>query len=213
MCDLKRHVNIHLGERHFNCMVTGCSKDYGSKRCLDQHMALVHHSKGSFKCTNCPMTFGSKHYLTQHTANSHLHRPFKCKEIGCSKDFGTKRYLNRHMAVVHFAKKTYKCTASNCERIFGGKSELEIHQRSAGHGKEKLMCHFANCTAAFASTSKLSRHKKTVHLKEKPFKCLEQQHSTTSTWSFLSETPVIFFGHSQLMNYDGPCSYNFGSEA
>ena len=118
----------------------------------------------TFKCINCPMTFGSKHYLTQHTSNSHLHRPFKCKETGCSKDFGTKRYLNVHMAVVHLANKTYKC---NCERIFGSKSELEIHQRSAGHGKEKLVCHFANCTAAFASTSKLSRHKKTVHLKEK----------------------------------------------
>ena len=41
-------VNKHQAERPFKCKVTGCSKEFGSKLCLGQHMAVVHIAKETF---------------------------------------------------------------------------------------------------------------------------------------------------------------------
>ena len=59
--DLKRHRQIHTGDRLHSC--TQCEKRFTTEHYLRQHMN-VHSSK--YKCTECGKCFSSKRNLTVH---------------------------------------------------------------------------------------------------------------------------------------------------
>lgn len=99
-------------------------------------------------------------YLLAHKKS---HNPHECEE--CHKKFTTEISLKLHLQRFHTGK-TFKC--STCGRTFSQKSSVKNHERVHAGGS-LFRCEV--CSMTFTRKSYLAQHSKTVHVRERKWKC------------------------------------------
>ena len=123
--NLKQEVHIKESpiEDDINCLeCPKCFKTLGSKRNLEQHIAIVHEGLKPFKCDLCGESFVTKRSQVKHVRIVH-DRSFECPK--CLKTFYSKRDMNIHVDTVHERKKPFK--RDHCEKSFCSNLKHEKH--------------------------------------------------------------------------------------
>ena len=135
-----------------------CSKDFGSKRSLDNHI-YTHKEINKIKCIFCPKEFFNKHALNVHLVIHTGATPFKCDY--CQKHFTQQATLKTHL-LTHSGERTFQCP--QCRRCYSQSSTLYRHIRQYHSGIEPYACSF--CSHKFKELSNLKRHIGAKHSEE-----------------------------------------------
>jgi len=171
VCDLKRHIVQHTGERAWQCEV--CAKSFGRKDGLTRHM-LTHSDSSEqvfYICNVCGKKLTSSrsrniHELS-HTGQFLLH----CEE--CSKGFNENSALEKHKIKEHGG--SYSNFCEKCGKGFLIQRALNAHSQRCGDIKPKKKqikghhpCYV--CNKIFNRKCNLERHLK-MHRGEKDYFC------------------------------------------
>ena len=203
--NLRNHIEIHLNQRRFKCLV--CGKGFNTSSLLCYHKKSAHGLGNPVKrekiypCKFCGKKFSKQYYVRVHTKGHLNKKEYKCTL--CGKEFNTRNNLNvhriSHMSVrdhtceycgkgfkrrdamrVHVRSclnmRTYKCTV--CEKGFNSSTALQSHLAVHKPGKD-YTCH--RCGKAFKRLGGMKNHMK-IHLNEKAYKCnvCGKGHNTSS---------------------------------
>ncbi len=133
-------------------------------------IAVPRHLGPTYKCHICGRTFSDQLYLEKHF---HIHRRvasanappkrFQCLYCTYSSDY--KALLEDHVRI-HTGEKPFACRY--CGRRFRSKGALKNHEMRES-GVKNYPC--GVCDKSFATIDGRGKHFKTVHLKERRFKC------------------------------------------
>ncbi|KAF6197789.1 hypothetical protein GE061_008755 [Apolygus lucorum] len=162
--NLKTHVNIHTGERRFNC--TKCLFSTPIKARLASHYNSHkdgNPKRGSGVCPVCRRCFTSYSQLEIHRKKHVLSPPFQCNS--CGETFGSREDLFDHHTF-HVDSVAMPCLF--CDFKCFEDSTMHYHLGTV-HGSEKpFQCD--TCSSRFTSLVHWKRHQ-LVHTGVKPFKC------------------------------------------
>ena len=154
--ELKRHMQVHAGERFYKC--TECAKSCATASDLKKHLR-VHTGERPYSCSECQRTFSRSDSLCRHMRIAHIEdNPFKCNE--CKWFFASLFDLEKHMRV-HTRERIHKCT--ECEKAFTSARYLKSHMRV--HSGERPFC-CSICDKTFSHSSNRNNHMRRVHLEE-----------------------------------------------
>uniref|UniRef100_A0A3Q2CSN1 C2H2-type domain-containing protein n=1 Tax=Cyprinodon variegatus TaxID=28743 RepID=A0A3Q2CSN1_CYPVA len=92
--DLDRHMRIHTGEKHFECL--SCGRSFSQKSDLDRHIP-IHTGEKPFPCMISNKNFAVKNSLTKHVRIHTCEKPFCCTI--CGNSFTLKHYLINYMRI------------------------------------------------------------------------------------------------------------------
>jgi uncharacterized Zn-finger protein len=144
-----------------------CGKVLSNNGRLNGHMKIVHLKEDFKLCNICCKYFSSTAAMNRHVRTVHLlEQNYKCQL--CSKRFGYNSEMNRHIRSVHTKEKHFKCYF--CSKLFVSFEHLKIHTW-IHTGEKPLTCYF--CQKDISVADDLSAHIRTIHTKERPFKCTE----------------------------------------
>ncbi|CAG2101860.1 unnamed protein product [Medioppia subpectinata] len=165
--ELKQHINIHLNENPFECIV--CEKKFSKLVYLRNH-EKTHSSIKDKVCGTCGARFALNKLLKTHmkTHDSNRDRNVTCNV--CGAQFYSKPILESHMKR-HLPKadRPFKCEFPDCRYAFVNNSELLAHQRVHTSTDDKvLLCD--QCGYKTKSVSALRKHYR-QHTGDKPFEC------------------------------------------
>ncbi len=79
--NLKDHMLIHAGIKHFTC--SQCGKSFTRKNQLKDHL-VTHSSEKPFRCSECGNTFSCNKSLKDHMLIHAGIKPFSCSQCGKS---------------------------------------------------------------------------------------------------------------------------------
>ncbi|XP_060073763.1 uncharacterized protein LOC132553533 [Ylistrum balloti] len=140
-----------------------CSKQFWSRRSLQEHIALRH---SEHKCKLCNKVFSERRYLQTHLKRHANIRNYTCSV--CGWQFMERFKMKLHMES-HKERKDrrlpYKC--SMCGNQFYNRASWTDHLNTHT-GNRPYTCML--CNNSFAHRIGLKRHMMT-HIKEKPYKC------------------------------------------
>ena len=88
---VKRHVEVHSGNKHIKC--TQCKKSFNRSSTLKRHLK-IHSSEKPYKCTQCKKCFNQSSNLKTHVRIHSGDKPIKCDQ--CHKCFKCNKTLKRH---------------------------------------------------------------------------------------------------------------------
>ena len=120
-CNLRRHKQIHTGEKPFAVLV--CKTSCNQRSNQTEHQC-IHIGEKPFKCEVCEKTFARISHLKVHQQIHTGEKPFECAV--CRKSFARRSDLNEHQGV-HTGEKPFECTV--CRKPFTRRSDLNVHQR------------------------------------------------------------------------------------
>jgi hypothetical protein len=121
-------INHHILERNYKCQL--CSKRFGYKSDLNQHIQSAHTKEKPFKCYFCSKSFINFRVLKFHTWIHTREKSLTC--YFCRKDFSFVRDLSIHIGRFHTKERPFKCI--QCQlRCYSSKSNLNAHVRKK-HG-------------------------------------------------------------------------------
>ena len=181
---IKKHTKIVQTQLKYKC--TLCFFSTRNKMLYRQHHQI--HKLKSYKCPNCDMICSSVTSLLHHkrskhprtkmiekcnichqTVNisSHSHKEPNTKHVcsECNKKFASKINLKIHIRT-HTKEKPYKCM--KCNILFSQASGLSTHKLACNDIREVPCTLFLK---KFRNESEKNRHIKTVHMKQRNFKC------------------------------------------
>ena len=184
-CDFTTHLssyipchvrNVHERLNTFTCTFSGCNYSTYYKSGFNQHSRS--HSTDLVVRRPVPCTFSGCDYRTinMYCLKKHIHcrhNPALTKEVQCPmcpKRFYCKSGLNHHVKGFHLNEKPYKC--DKCSYATTTSTLLERHQQrrhERGKPNAKFVCNL--CGYGAFSKSESQRHYKTIHTKERKFKC------------------------------------------
>ena len=123
---LEDHMNLHTGNRPFECPVPGCGTTFSNRAMLYKHKKT--HSK-EFACPapGCKLVYSNAYDLKRHSVAHSDERPFACKT--CGKTFKLENALIAHQRV-HTGEKKFMCEHPGCGKKFGYKVDLKRHERT-----------------------------------------------------------------------------------
>ncbi|POM68812.1 Hypothetical protein PHPALM_14978, partial [Phytophthora palmivora] len=93
--NLKRHVNIHNGDKKFGCKF--CGKRFLRKADMEVHYR-VHTGEKPYRCKyeECGKCFARRSDLLSHERTHTGRKPFACAFPGCDRSFARKFDLHKH---------------------------------------------------------------------------------------------------------------------
>lgn len=133
---LKRHNDMHTGEKPFKCIEPGCTLAFSKHHQLRSHISMFHCPPGTM--------------------------PFLCTSANCTKSFPTNQKLKAHMRT-HEGRR-YICSHPDCikndqEEIFTNWSALQLHTRSV----HPAICPYPSCKGKIFSQQKGLRAHMKLH--------------------------------------------------
>nr|CAD7427474.1 unnamed protein product [Timema monikensis] len=137
LCDLKKHLNGHRGEKAYQCTV--CEKRFSQRSGINTHL-LVH--------TACKCLFLGE-------------RPYACPE--CPYSFNVKSNLNKHIER-HSKIEDGPFVCDDCGKVFENKKSLVNHMR---HHLSEASLWCRECGKYFTYKKVYTRHVFTVHTMKK----------------------------------------------
>ncbi|CAH0474732.1 unnamed protein product [Peronospora belbahrii] len=126
--NLKRHVNIHKGEKKFACKF--CNKCFLRKADMEVHYR-VHTGEKPYRCkyNECGKCFARRSDLLSHERTHTGRRPYACTFSACDRRFARKFDLHKHQRLHEdqadtFGKsKTKKRKLSSCQTLASTRNE------------------------------------------------------------------------------------------
>ena len=176
--DAIRHEKIHAGEKPFLCRI--CGKGFSQSSNCYRHERT--HPKEKPKCQRCGATFSRTDLLASHVCINEKYNAVKIKQEADLQVCEVKT-LSRSSAMAGYSvanpsrsvamhsrtlviRKRYKC--SQCGRDFSQSSNCKRHERL--HRGDKPY-HCKQCDKHFTLSGNLKRHSRTVHARQRNFKC------------------------------------------
>ncbi|KAF8788103.1 Myoneurin like protein [Argiope bruennichi] len=157
--NLKRHMQIHEGEKTHRCDF--CEKSFHQKSNLQIHVRM-HTGDKPFPCDVCGMRFRENFYLKRHMQIHDGEKNHRCDF--CEKSFQEKCDLQIHIRT-HTGEKPFTCDVCGlrfkAKKFF--KSHMQIHKGGYPH-----KCYI--CGKSYAQKYYLNVHFRS-HTGEKPFSC------------------------------------------
>ncbi|XP_065346837.1 zinc finger protein 85-like [Cloeon dipterum] len=167
-CDLKMHLNIHLGIMKNICEI--CGKQFHHRSNLIRHSRL-HSGVKPYVCCTCGVRFNQVSALKNHISHRH---PVGNKKDGypcpsCGKIMTTIAVLKKHLKLVHKSsldsavnKIQSKETSSRkfyckiCGLNFNNQSALHDHEKETHASAEEFSC--KSCNQKFKSIGDIKTH-------------------------------------------------------
>ncbi|CAG8495642.1 1373_t:CDS:2 [Funneliformis mosseae] len=114
--NLKRHLELHKGEKPFICDEPGCGKRFALRDYVKTHQKRQHEMKRRQNESN-------KHHQQSKKDNKEV----KCPNPGCDQIL-SKRFLDKHLKI-HESEMPYVCNKPGCGKRFTIPDYLKIHQK------------------------------------------------------------------------------------
>ncbi|KAL2834066.1 hypothetical protein BJY01DRAFT_224631 [Aspergillus pseudoustus] len=136
----------------------------------------------------CDKAFNRPARLQEHVRSHNNERLFSCTYDGCDKTFLRASHMNHHVKSAHTGVRDYICDRPGCGKSFVTGSRLRRHL-AAHDGQDKYRCtEHPPCNESFRKHSTLQKHVLSVHLKQKPFQCTQDNPETGEKCSMAFET-------------------------
>ena len=120
---------------------------------------------------------------------------FVCNK--CDKTFISVNEINKHKRLIHSNDRQFVCPRSDCWKTFKRRDHLIRHKQTHCSVKP-FKCN--QCYQRFSRRSHVNRHKRTVHQKNKPFKCDVQRCDQSSDKPFKCNQCDYRFTERRLLN-------------
>ncbi|CAF0899888.1 unnamed protein product [Didymodactylos carnosus] len=140
----KKHLLIHVGDKHYSCTYPGCKRLFYTQPNLNRHIRTVHLRVRTYTCTfpNCGKTFTRNDTLKNHRSKHFPNMIMKCPYVDCDEKFRIRStyhaHLKRHRTDGNKRQNgnlnntvSYVCTIQNCSFTTGNKSSLKQHLTKA----------------------------------------------------------------------------------
>ncbi|XP_033953555.1 zinc finger protein 431-like [Pseudochaenichthys georgianus] len=144
---LRRHEQIHTGQRQHTCPT--CGKSFFYKATYDYHQR-IHTGERPFGCDVCGKRFIIPQALKSHKLQHSGEKPHQCEQ--CDKAFRIYTNLLRHMRV-HTGEKPYECEV--CGVRFRQLGHVKFHMQ-VHTGERPYSC--SSCGLGFSDSRLLKRH-------------------------------------------------------
>jgi insecticidal toxin complex protein TccC len=154
--NLKRHIQVHGGEKKFICET--CKREFRSRSSHDRHVR-THAPRVHQLCNICGKSFlnSQSHsiHMRRHTGQGAQECPV------CSKQFFHSGHLTVHIRSHNMAE---HLVCNVCQKTFSQKSNLVVHMRVHSVNKPiKDSCPAPGCFSQFSSKQARNKHMKKFH--------------------------------------------------
>ncbi len=193
--DLRRHENIHTGQRPYacqhcdlcfaeignlrrhekrkhspekRCICSECGESFADSTPLRVHQRRRHSGEKPHACGECEMTFTTSAELRTHKRKHSEEKPFVCKE--CGKRFTQKQNMRAHQRR-HINEKSYLCGV--CGKGFNDPGDMRVHNRRCRNVK---LYPCGQCDKRCVTSGDIRAHQQT-HDRPTDFPCPYQEHS------------------------------------
>lgn len=169
----RKHVHPENGVKEYKCAI--CGYETNDKGRLNQHLR-IHDNVKKFKCGHCQKFFSLKSNLKMHIKAVHdSNKDYRCEK--CGYQTNRKDGYDKHL-LVHESGIRFWCKM--CNLGFDCMANLKQHDKEnheVGADGKKFEC--KKCGTRFGQKPTLEKHYRTVHAKDKMFKCQGCSYEST----------------------------------
>lgn len=155
-------INVHYSEKEdkfikkFICPF--CARFV---RCVEDHIAIVHHNEKNFYCDLCPFSSYKRSPFEEHMKSKHLPKNIKCSL--CDFTTCTQQRLKSHIVNRHESRQDAHLPCPYCSKLFRTKYAVEYHINRKHKCDMNFSCAAPGCKRAFHTNVEMLNHYKNIH--------------------------------------------------